>query len=265
VDDDILAQGRIFSTVKINQFADVAVGFLTYRIPLFLRQLQPMFSDASDIALPGSAGVVMGMMKSEEKGIASISDASDVKQELKPVLLVCGPNGTGKTSLVDRLIADSDGKFVRPKLVDRVAEGVRYEILESKGGVLREIDLRYSLTAEGILNGADSSKGQAVVIDADTDLAEKLKGVAGARIIGVWVGLDSLDKLKDRFRAQIQAKSIKVPSGETDETFIRGKIRKVVKDIEFGVVSGMFEFTILNDDFEQSVAELKEAAQYCFK
>ena len=260
VDDEILSQGRFLSTVKVNQFASVTVGFLTYRIPLFLRQFLSFFSGTTNISLPGSAAMAMEMMQSEEK-----STLIDLVETQKPVLLVCGPSGTGKTSLVNRLIEESDGRFVRPKLVDRVAEGARYEIMESRGAILKEFDKRYSLTAEGVLSAADSSKSQAVVIDADTELAAKLKSVAGARIIGVWVGLDSLDKLKTRIRSQIQSNIIQVPNGETEDSFIRGKIRKVVKDIEFGVVSGMFEFTILNDDFEHSLNELKAAGEYCFK
>jgi len=260
VDDEILSQGRFLSTVKVNQFASVTVGFLTYRIPLFLRQFLSFFSGTTNISLPGSAAMAMEMMQSDEK-----STLIDLVETQKPVLLVCGPSGTGKTSLVNRLIEESDGRFVRPKLVDRVAEGARYEIMESRGAILKEFDKRYSLTAEGVLSAADSSKSQAVVIDADTELAAKLKSVAGARIIGVWVGLDSLDKLKTRIRSQIQSNIIQVPNGETEDSFIRGKIRRVVKDIEFGVVSGMFEFTILNDDFEHSLNELKAAGEYCFK
>ena len=195
----------------------------------------------------------------------SSSSSALVTPALKPILLVCGPSGTGKTSLVRRLIDDGEGKFVRPQMVDKIAEGPRFEMMESRGQILKMIDSRYGVSADGILNVADSSKGQVVVVDADVELAEKLSKLSGARIIGVWVGLDSLDKLKDRFKTQIASKQIRVPPGETEESVIRGKIRKVIKDIEFGVVSGMFDFTILNDDFEQSVVELKEAAEYCFK
>ena len=47
-------------------------------------------------------------------------------------------------------------------------------------------------------------------------------------------------------------------------SFLLAKVRQVVKDIEFGVVSGVFEFTSFNEDIDKSVRQLNEAAEYCF-
>jgi guanylate kinase len=167
---------------------------------------------------------------------------------------------------------DIDGRFVLPRLIDKIADGPRFEVMERRGQVLKMIDSRYALSLDGILNAVTEEKDVkqhkvAVILDVDVDLARTLfKELSGkAKIIGVWVGLDSLDKLKDRLKAKLASTAIPFPPGETEETYIRAKIRKVIKDIEFGVVSGMFDFTILNDDFDVSLAELKEAAKYCFK
>ena len=85
------------------------------------------------------------------------------------------------------------------------------------------------------------------------------------RVVGVWVGLDTLDKFEGRLEAQVQTGDLVVAEDETPESAVRAKLRQIVKDIEYGVVSGVFEFTILNDDVEKSYAQLKEAANYCFK
>ena len=41
--------------------------------------------------------------------------------------------------------------------------------------------------------------------------------------------------------------------------------REIVQEIEFGISSGIFEFTILNEDEETSLKQLSEAASYSFK
>lgn len=81
----------------------------------------------------------------------------------------------------------------------------------------------------------------------------------------MWVGLDELSKFEERIDAQIESGKISVPEGETAESVRRTKIRAIVSDIEFGVMSGIFEFTILNDDFDKSLKQLKSAAEYCFE
>ncbi len=83
-------------------------------------------------------------------------------------------------------------------------------------------------------------------------------------MVGVWVGLDALDKFEARVDEEIQSGKIPIPVDETPDTVRRSKIRGIVKDIEYGVVSGIFEFTVLNDDFDESLKQLKSAADYCF-
>lgn len=267
----------VFRTVTPEQFASAIIGFLTYRIPLFLRQLQPVVSESAGQILPGSAGIALQMASEarnngENQGLSGLVRQDD----LVPILVVSGPPGTGKTTLVNRLIEEGNGRFVTPNFMDRITNGVEFERAASRGEFL-EVDStgRYGLTSESIMNSVvpsvsssedvPQSREQVVVVDANVNLAKKLTTLAGARLIGVWVGLDNLDELEERLRVQIQEGSIQVPADETAESVIRAKIRETVKDIEYGVVSGVFEFTILNKDFESSYLELKSAAEYCFK
>jgi len=104
-----------------------------------------------------------------------------------------------------------------------------------------------------------------VVVDADVELARKMVSLSGARLVGVWIGLDDLDKFESRLKAKIASGAIPIPDDETEDSILRAKVRQVVKDIEFGVVSGVFEFTILNEDVDESTRQLREAANYCFK
>jgi guanylate kinase len=159
---------------------------------------------------------------------------------------------------------EEDDRFVRPVWSDRVVEGMKFERREDRGEFLdMDETRRYGLTKEGILQAA--TKGKAVAIDADVPLAKKLVNLSGARIVGVWVGLDSLEKFESRFKAKLESGTMVIPEGETEDSVFRAKENQIVKDIEFGVVSGVFDFTILNDDLEESVKDLKKAASYCFK
>ena len=84
-------------------------------------------------------------------------------------------------------------------------------------------------------------------------------------MIGVWVGLNSVSEFEQRLQDEIASGKIVVPEDETEESVLRARIREIVSEIEFGLSSGIFEFTILNEDPNQSLKELKEAAGYCFK
>ncbi|KAL7464670.1 hypothetical protein ACHAXS_005003 [Conticribra weissflogii] len=265
----------LFSTVTPEQFGAAMIGFLTYRVPLFVSQLAPVLSESATDMIPGSAGVAMRMAAdAKQRGIDVSSLDTRPGDDLVPVLLVSGPEGTGKTTLVKKLL-ESDSRFVEPILLDQVKDGAKFERLQAREEFLdMDPSGRFGLAKEGVLEAAtrasevsdgEESRKKVVVVDADVELAKKLVNVPGARLIGVWIGLDSLEKFQSRLKAKIDSGTLTIPDDETEESFLRARVRQVVKDIEFGVVSGLFEFTILNEDIDDSLRQLKEAAEYCFK
>lgn len=265
-----LTMDNIFNSVTKEQFCAAMLGFLTYRIPLFVSQLGPIIGETAGVALPGSAGIAMQMARDAKKS----EEKKDVlEDDLKTVLLVSGPAGTGKSMLVKQLIEDGGGKLVKPVYVDRVANPMGYEQMESRNEIL-QVDLtgRYGITKDSVLNAVGKYKNedgdevdQVVVLDADVELSKKMTSVGGVRLVGVWVGLDALDKFEDNLKEQIASGMIPIPDGESADSVRRTKVREIVKDIEYGVVSGIFEFTVLNDDFDDSLLQLKNAAEYCYK
>lgn len=277
---------NLLHTVTPEQFGAAMLGFLTYRVPLILYQLGPAIADAAGIdkekngvnIAGGSLGIAMQLAQgsSSRRSNSSSSTSSPSSTNLQTILLVSGPAGTGKTTLVQRLLQEGKGPFVTPKYVDRYAEPVTFERLNSRGDFLH-IDPtgRFGLTLDGIrkpikenisssLNTEENIQKPVVVVDAPVELAKKLTQVPGIRIVGVWIGLDSLESFEQRIRAQIESGHIYVAPDESPESVLRGIIRQVVKDIEYGIVSGIFEFTILNEDLEDSLEQLKKAAAYCF-
>lgn len=287
------AKDNPFDRMTSEQFGAAILGFLTYRIPLFLGQLQEALQSDKDgdaaSLLPGSAGVALQLAKGDASQATSALDEDD----LIPVLLISGPQATGRDELVQALLA-ADDRVVSPILVDKLSDGVTFERLNSRNEFL-DVDQeeRFGLTKDGILQAAatalvaadssttaDDSAGEAapslssqkkvVVVNADVALAQKLAAsLSGSRLIGVWIGLDSVQEFERRIEAQIDQGLIPIEDEEdetvTRETVIRGRIKEIVKEIDFGLSSGIFEFTILNKDPAQSFKELKEAVGYCFK
>ena len=268
----------MFSTVTPEQFGAAMIGFLTYRVPLFVSQLTPVLSESATDLIPGSAAMAVRMAADAKKrgvDVAALDKELTGDDNLVTVLLVSGPEGTGTSTLVNKLLAE-DSRFVKPMLVDRISDGVRFEQLEQRGEFL-QIDPsgRYGLLKDGVLEAAakatsesgpdEETSQKVVVVDADVDLAKKLVNISGARLVGVWIGLDDLEKFESRLKAKMASGAVPIPDDETEDSVLRAKVRQVVKDIEFGVVSGVFEFTILNEDIDESVRQLKEAANYCFK
>lgn len=264
IDNPVQGNGPL-ATITAEQFGAAILGFLTYRIPLFLTQIQDALKDDSGgVVLPGSAGVVMQIVK--EKEAAAAAESGFQIDSLATVFLVSGPQATGRRELVQRLIAEGEGKFIEPNKVDSVKDPSNFERLQQRGEFL-SVDKsgRYGITKQGILTAAtDCGPDSVVVLDADVALAKQLPNLGGARLVGVWVGLKSIKEFEERLASQIEQGEIVIAEDDTRESVIRARIKEVVQEIEFGISSGIFEFTILNSDEEDSMRQLRGAAVYCF-
>merc|ERR1711982_118168 len=90
---------QTFSTVSSEQFASAMFGFLTYRIPLFTRQL----TQSIDISmlLPGSAAIAYQATMDIKKNDNKVQEQQQKQQ--RTIFLISGPSYTGKTTLVNKL------------------------------------------------------------------------------------------------------------------------------------------------------------------
>lgn len=232
-----------------------------------MTQLADAYAESGELVLPGSAGVAMQLAKQESEENNLLTDQSATAT----VLLVSGPQATGRSELVHRLLEQGQGKYVKPKTVDRSQDPATFERLEKRDDFLFvDPSERYGLTKEGILSSCkDCGADSVVVIDADVELARKLKSLAGVRLVGVWVGLNNVKDFERRLGEQVDTGVISIPEGEDRDSVIRARIRDIVSEIEFGISSGMFEFTIIltpdKDQEDDSLRQLQEAASYCFK
>ena len=260
--------GNLLQYVTAEQFAAAVVGFLTYRLPLFVVQIQSAFENDGNVGvnLPGSAGMALQMVKQDSPIASTMSTTTSSLRNMATVLLVSGPQATGRSELVQQLVA-TDDRFVKPVFVDKVQDAATYERLDQRSELLTVVDGRYGLTAANLVTSAKeaAANGKVVVVDAGVPLAQQLTKVAGLRLVGVWVGLDSVQDFETRLKADIASGKITIPEDDTIDSVIRARIKGIVKEIEYGLSSGIFEFTVLNRDPEKSIKQLQQAGSYCFK
>jgi translation elongation factor EF-Tu-like GTPase len=65
---------------------------------------------------------------------------------------------------------------------------------------------RYGIIKDGIMTAGKMGESVVVVADADAALAKTLAKVSGARLIGVWVGLNTVVEFESRLEKQIERK-----------------------------------------------------------
>lgn len=257
----------VFDYVTTEQFAAAMVGFLTYRIPLFVIQIQDAFRGENETTLPGSAGVALQL--AQQTTSSNILDSPVTTTSLPTVLVVSGPQATGRSRLVKRFVND-DKRFVSIKCIDRRSDPASFERIMQRGEfVYLDDDEQSGLTKASILKAArdanNDDSNSVVVIDANVDFCKKLTQIPGLRLVGVWIGLNSAEEFERRLAQQIDDGLIPMVDGDTPESILRAKMKDVVREIEYGISSGVFEFTIFNEDEEISFRQLREAAEYCFK
>jgi len=147
------------------------------------------------------------------------------------------------------------------------------------GGFKEEGEL-FGLRLADVLNAG--SNGRVCVIDApSTAFADKialaLEQRADVRLAGAWVSLNTLEDFEARLEESALPAADNANSQEEEEEeeeegekgsggagggeqAMRDSLKGVISDIEWGVLSGLFEFTVINDDPARALAELRQAA-----
>lgn len=93
------------------------------------------------------------------------------------------------------------------------------------------------------------------------DIVRALTDAGDLALIGVWVSLDSIEAIEERIRTTLISGEVEEkPNLDAD---VRGLVRQAVEDIEFGVMSGVFDFTVINnDDVGESMDTLRRAVEF---
>ncbi|CAN0179915.1 unnamed protein product [Ectocarpus sp. 12 AP-2014] len=271
----------LFKLIPKQDFAAVMIGFIApARLPLLYREVKSSLrgDDVLDM-LPGSIGQGRAILRSmgESSGATADGAVEMAGPQATRVIVVSGPKCLGKTTLVNKILAE-DSRLAQPPWCTtrppRASEvdgedafftrQVKFEELERKGSFLHvykdERGESYGLRLEDI--SAIAEKGKVCVVDADMALVKALTSVGDLALIGVWVSLDSIEAIEERIRTTLISAGAAKDS-PTLEADVRGMVRQAVEDIEYGVMSGVFDFTVINNSDEQeSMETVRRAVEF---
>jgi len=220
-------QLQLFSTVTPDQFIGIILGFFTYRIPLFARQVAEVFKDLEDDDVEITTTTPPRIKKTTSKKPTTPTAT---------VLLVSGPEITDRTPLVDRLIKESKGKFIKPDTTT-TSEQLRDTILTQS-----------------------SDTTTIFVIDANVDAVQQLLDTEQEdeddtiKYVGVWITLDTIQTFETRLQTQKSTANMK----------------DIISDINYGIVQAdLFDYTIVCTATTETTKnsyydQLKTAADSCY-
>lgn len=185
--------------------------------------------------------------------------------ELPAPLVVCGPSGAGKGTLIKRLqdaFPDRFGFSVshttrkpRPGEVDgkdyHFSDHERMEAMKVQGEFVEDAQVHGNMygTSKAAVE-AVQRQGQICILDIDVQGTQQVKATApfpgGAKFL--FVEPPSLEILEQRLRDR----------GTEVEEKIQVRLKNAIGEIEYGRQPGVFDATIVNEDLDGATAELLE-------
>ena len=88
----------------------------------------------------------------------------------------------------------------------------------------------------------------------------QLEGRQDVVLAGAWVSLEALGDFEERFKRR---RATSEEGGEEGaEGAVQAYLTEVVADIEWGLLSRLFDFTVINDSEERALGDLKRAAAF---
>ena len=180
----------------------------------------------------------------------------------RPVV-ICGPSGVGKGTLINKLMADHPGKFgfsvSHTTRAPRPGEenGVHYHFAE-KAAMEADIAagkfLEYAHVHENIYGtslaavAAVASEGKICILDIDVQGAEIVKK-SDLNAMFLFVSPPSLEELERRLRGR----------GTEKEESIVTRMSNATKEMAKTEEEGFFHRVIVNDDLDKAYGELTAA------
>mmetsp|Transcript_29976 Transcript_29976/g.48433 ORF Transcript_29976/g.48433 Transcript_29976/m.48433 type:complete len:264 (+) Transcript_29976:76-867(+) len=183
--------------------------------------------------------------------------------KMRPIVM-CGPSGVGKGTLINRLMNDYPSKFgfsvshttraPRPGEID----GVHYHFstvpaMEADialGKFIEHARVHNNLYGTSVAAVADVGKqGKMCVLDIDVQGAQQVKKTnLGVTPLFVFIAPPSTEELEKRLRGR----------GTETEEKIQTRLHNAQSEMQFAHTPGFFDLVIVNDDLDKAYEELKQ-------
>ncbi|KAJ8907773.1 hypothetical protein NDN08_007878 [Rhodosorus marinus] len=257
---------QLFSLPK-PEVLTAAVGFLSFRVPLFGQSAQELVSDLKQTKVKprGTLSTMIATAQSmAEKRKADEANASAVARG--NLVIISGCSGVGKSTMIRRLLKENpetlgfsvstttraprssevdgvDYNFVRrEEFKDKVDRGEFLEWAEVHGNL-------YGTTEDSLEKIVGS--GRTCVLDLDIQGVRMMSEKQIADALYIWVAPPDMDTLERRLRER----------GTEDEEILNTRLADALKEMTFAATTETFDYTIVNDSLESAYEKLKTIVQ----
>lgn len=195
-------------------------------------------------------------------GSQSASLAKAMQNAAKP-LVICGPSGSGKSSIVNKVSEEYPDCFglccshTTRKMRDGELDGVNYffvakdEFLDAKerGEFIETAEFAGNFygTSRGAIKRVQMA-GLICVLDIEMHGVHQIKKTSGLDPHYVFIKPPSLEALEVRLRER---------KTETEES-INARLSVATEEIEYGTQKGNFDLIITNDKLEDATSQLRD-------
>ncbi|TFJ82576.1 hypothetical protein NSK_006002 [Nannochloropsis salina CCMP1776] len=288
-----LAGGRLFNYVPQDEFWSATLGFLSYRVPMLGREVGEMLARRSE-GQRGQAGTLGGSVRAgmalvdrlqggreggREGETAAAEAAGGAYRNEVTVLVVSGPEGMGKRGLARRLVeSDPLQRYAEPVWVTTRApkegevdgrdyhfvEDFAFQVMREQGRFLTAYQEEagegrawFGLRPSDVVD-VMRKEGKVSVLALDAFAADKLLALGEARLIGVWVTLNTVDQLRGRYGGE--------EGGKEEE--VEAAVSRATVAIEHALMGeagrrGFYEHTIYDDKGkEETLRSLRDFADF---
>jgi guanylate kinase len=191
-----------------------------------------------------------------------VSAADESIRSLKPVV-ICGPSGVGKSTIIEKLMSEVPSVFGfsvshttrKPRYGE--VDGVNYHFItrdefmlgKQRGEFIECAEFSGNMYATSKMAIKDiQDKGQVCILDLEMKGVKQIKETKEIDPRYVFIQPPSIDDLERRLKGR---------KTETEES-LEKRLNVAKSDLEYVSSSSVFDIVIVNDDVDKATKELKE-------